>query len=422
MSLSVPQSQSVDGATYKVGIVASRFNEKLVDALLKRAISVLEAAGVKSKNIQAERVPGSHEIPWAAQELARAKDCDVVIALGHRLGLPAFTTDAGEARYPGGYSDYLVNHERTPGVGPLAGWRGADGDKSGVGGVNPNQLDRYIENGCFWKHELKPEQRYFKHSNRDYLDYAASMGFIPKAEPIVLRIYSEPLQAFRLAAEGHGAIQPPTAAARARILENFDPIPKWRPPLNGLEDADGAFPLHAITQRPMAMYHSWGSQNAWLRQIHTRNRLFVARETVEALGLEDDAWVYVTSPNGRIKAQIKAMEGVNPRTVWTWNAIGKRKGAWGLSDDAPEATQGFLLNHLISELLPAADGGVWPNADPVTGQAAWYDLRVRIEPAPAGIEEVEPMLSALPANPADMPRPKTLRFGAAFRGRQETRR
>ena len=27
------------------------------------------------------------------------------------------------------------------------------------------------------------------------------------------------------------------------------------------------FPLHAITQRPMPMYHSWDSQNAWLRQI-----------------------------------------------------------------------------------------------------------------------------------------------------------
>jgi len=69
-----------------VGIAASRFNEKLVDALLKRAISVLEGAGVKSKNIMTVRVPGSHEIPWAAQELARCKDCDVVIALGVLIG------------------------------------------------------------------------------------------------------------------------------------------------------------------------------------------------------------------------------------------------------------------------------------------------------------------------------------------------
>ena len=169
----------------------------------------------------------------------------------------------------------------------------------------------------------------------------------------------------------------------------------------------------------MAMYHSWGSQNAWLRQIHTANRLFMARETVADLGLEDDAWVYVTSPNGRIRAQIKAMEGVNPRTVWTWNAIGKRRGAWGLSNDAPEATKGFLLNHLISELLPADDGGHWPNADPVTGQAAWYDLRVAIEPAPADTTTTEPMLPALPENPAGARRPAVLRFGARFRERKD---
>ena len=51
------------------------------------------------------------------------------------------------------------------------------------------------------------------------------------------------------------------------------------------------------------------------------------------------------------------MDGVNPDTVWTWNAIGKRSGTWGLSADAPEAKKGFLLNHLISDLLPEREGG-----------------------------------------------------------------
>ena len=27
------------------------------------------------------------------------------------------------------------------------------------------------------------------------------------------------------------------------------------------------------------------------------------------------------------------MDGVNPNTVWTWNAIGKRAGAWNLAAD-----------------------------------------------------------------------------------------
>ncbi len=77
------------------------------------------------------------------------------------------------------------------------------------------------------------------------------------------------------------------------------------------------------------------------------------------------------------------MEAQNPATVWTWNAIGKRPGAWALDPAAPEATRGFLLNHLIPERLPAVDGHAPSNSDPVTGQAAWFDLRVRLERVPA---------------------------------------
>ncbi len=76
------------------------------------------------------------------------------------------------------------------------------------------------------------------------------------------------------------------------------------------------------------------------------------------------------------------MDGQNPDTVWTWNAIGKRSNAWGLAADAPESKKGFLLNHLISELLPEREGGYrYSNSDPITGQAAWYDLRVKVERA-----------------------------------------
>jgi sulfite dehydrogenase (quinone) subunit SoeA len=88
----------------------------------------------------------------------------------------------------------------------------------------------------------------------------------------------------------------------------------------------------------------------------------------------------VISPNGGITVPVAHMAALNEHTVWTWNAIGKRKGAWALDEAAPEATEGFLLNHLISELLPAkGDGHRYSNSDPVTGQAAWFDLRVRIE-------------------------------------------
>jgi hypothetical protein len=73
------------------------------------------------------------------------------------------------------------------------------------------------------------------------------------------------------------------------------------------------------------------------------------------------------------------MDAFNGSTLWTWNAIGKRAGAWALGKEAPETTRGFLLNHLIDELLPPkGDGRRWANSDPITGQAAWFDLRVSI--------------------------------------------
>ena len=318
---------------------------------------------------------------------------DVLMELGARLKLPGFL-DADGKRVYRDYADYIVNHQRRPGIGPLAGWRGTDGSKPGRGEPNPEQLQHYVDNGCFWTYHHKPEALYYKHANAAYLEDAKRLGLIDSTAQIVLQIYTEPLQKFRLAAEGHGPVQPPDTH-RERIRRYFDPLPIWYPPFEQMQEERSAYPLHAITQRPPAMYHSWHSQNAWLRQIYSRNRLFMHRGTGAALGIEDGGWVWVISRNGRVKCQVKLMEGVNPDTVWTWNAIGKRSGAWGLAADAPESEKGFLLNHVVSEFLPEQAGLRFANADPITGQAAWYDLRVRVEKADAPAETV--------------PHPKTLR-------------
>jgi len=135
------------------------------------------------------------------------------------------------------------------------------------------------------------------------------------------------------------------------------------------------------------------------------------RRTGAALGLADGDWVWVVSRSGRVKARLKLMEGVNPDTVWTWNAIGKRAGAWNLAPDAPEAREGFLLNHVIAEFLPERGGARQANADPVTGQAAWYDLRVRVERA-AGAEQTEPRPPALGRQAGLRERPRVLRYDA----------
>ncbi len=338
----------------------------------------------------------------------------VLLDLGARLGLPGMTDDDGQPKYPGGYADYIVNHERTPGVGPLVGWRGAEGQEFGKGDVNPEQLDRYIENGCFHVHELPENMRFFKHANKDYLEWAKSVAFNGSTDQIVFELYSETLQRFRLAARGHGDIQPPDSH-RQRIERFFDPLPFWYPPFEGAMVEGEKYPFHAITQRPMHMYHSWGSQNAWLRQITNENKLYMQRGRGHDLCIENDDWVWLTSHLGRVKCQVRLMEGCNPDTLWTWNAIGKRGGAWGLDRDAPENKKGFLLNHLISELLPKRDGGYrYSNSDPVTGQAAWYDLRVSIEKAAHDEAETsEPRFEAF-ATPVGQNAPSQWQYGTQF--------
>lgn len=305
----------------------------------------------------------------------------VLIDLGARLGLPGFVDEAGQAIYAD-YADYIVNHERKPGIGPLAGWRG-DGTETGRGAPNPEQLNRYIDNGGFFETHVPEAASYYKPWNAAYQDWAVGIGLFDSPQPYLFQLYVEPLRHFQLAAEGHGERQPPEHL-RDRIKSTMDPLPIW---YETDQQGNEGYTVNALTQRPMAMYHSWGSQNAWLRQLHGHNPLYVPSKLMREHGLRDGDWARVSSPHGEITVPVMEMAALNDNTVWTWNAIGKRKGAWALEEGAPEATRGFLLNHLIHELLPPkGDGLRWANSDPVTGQAAWFDLKVRIEKVAAPAE------------------------------------
>lgn len=367
-------------------------------SLLDRPISEPDAAqdAIRWPVVEPER-PGHHGV--------RAFQT-VLLDLGARLKLPGFADNRGRPIYRD-YADYIVRHERRPGIGPLAGFRGVDGTRAGRGAANRDQLKRYIENGSFFSAHIPLEAQFFKHANRAYQEFAVSMGFFDTPTPVTFQLYQETLQKFRLSAEG---LREPVAPEthRERVRQAFSPLPEWYRPYEESAIDREKFPLHAITQRPAAMYHSWGSMNAWLRQIHTKNPLYVPGKICDKLGLVDGDWVWVISRHGRIKVEIARSDAVNGDTIWTWNAIGKRAGAWALDPDAPEAKKGFLLNHLIHELLPPkGDGLRWSNSDPVTGQAAWYDLRVRIEKAEPA-EASEPRFPPV-ADTADVP--EELRYG-----------
>ena len=83
----------------RFGIVASRFNDFIVDRLLDAAVSTLLKHGVAAGDIEVVRVPGAFETPLAIKKLAASRRYQALIALGCviRGATPHFDYVAGEA-------------------------------------------------------------------------------------------------------------------------------------------------------------------------------------------------------------------------------------------------------------------------------------------------------------------------------------
>jgi anaerobic selenocysteine-containing dehydrogenase len=121
--------------------------------------------------------------------LPRTGECkpfqEVLIELGSRLKLPAFTTKEGERKFRD-YPDFIVNFETAPGsgIGFLAGWRGKGGEKSMKGEPNPNQWEMYKQNNCVFHYDLPKSYQYMRNWNQGYLQWAQAHGMTRYAEPI----------------------------------------------------------------------------------------------------------------------------------------------------------------------------------------------------------------------------------------------
>ena len=80
MSLDIPSIQKIDGSGFRIAVIASRYNEALVDSLVHHACATLEASGAVSPLV--ERVPGAAELPFAAATLAKHGSFDAIICIG----------------------------------------------------------------------------------------------------------------------------------------------------------------------------------------------------------------------------------------------------------------------------------------------------------------------------------------------------
>ena len=82
----------------RITIVASRFNDFIVESLVKGALSCLRRHGATDTSIDIVRVPGAYELPLAVEKVAAARQVDGIIALGAviRGATPHFDYVAGE--------------------------------------------------------------------------------------------------------------------------------------------------------------------------------------------------------------------------------------------------------------------------------------------------------------------------------------
>lgn len=75
-------AMSDNNKTYKIAIVSSKFNNFIVDNLVKGAIDALVNHNVAYENIELVQVPGALEIPLAIKNLLQTKKYDGLVALG----------------------------------------------------------------------------------------------------------------------------------------------------------------------------------------------------------------------------------------------------------------------------------------------------------------------------------------------------
>jgi 6,7-dimethyl-8-ribityllumazine synthase len=110
---------NLDSRDLRFGIVASRFNDFIVDRLISGAIETLLKHGANADEIEIVRVPGAFETPLALKKLAAARRHDALIALGCviRGATPHFDYVAGEATR--GISQVSMSHDIPIGYGVL---------------------------------------------------------------------------------------------------------------------------------------------------------------------------------------------------------------------------------------------------------------------------------------------------------------
>lgn len=79
-------------------IVATRFNDMIVESLIRGAVDTLLRHGAGEKQVELIRVPGAYDLPFVVRRVAASKRYDAIVALGAviRGATPHFDHVAGQ--------------------------------------------------------------------------------------------------------------------------------------------------------------------------------------------------------------------------------------------------------------------------------------------------------------------------------------
>jgi len=66
----------------RFAIVAARFNDFIVEQLIRGAVDALKRHGAADKQIEIVRAPGAYDLPLVARKLAQSRKYDAIVALG----------------------------------------------------------------------------------------------------------------------------------------------------------------------------------------------------------------------------------------------------------------------------------------------------------------------------------------------------
>ena len=279
---------------------------------------------------------------------------------------------------------------------------------------------------------LPPSIRYMRNVNMFY--FRGWGAFVPGGYgnvglPWIHKIYLEYLQKFRLAAagkwKGYNAAYyyyykltgnqnflvqsiPPNdnygQALKKNILDYHKPFGGYYPPPTWQSEitSDGIdlseYPLTFFVRRHDRTYHSWSFNVPWLTAIMPYTPVMLSKEDpyVKSMGIESGDFVTFEAINepwtGGLRTQLTAIafldEATRPGSAWVVVSAQALPGFRGQTESSPQVKYSILNNWANIAYMPQSRGGkltpendkAFPimNLDPITGQTAWHDSRIKI--------------------------------------------